>query len=45
VIEIGTALEDLAGNNLKQLFDRARANAPPTVTAERVTIPFVVRAR
>ncbi len=43
-VEVGTDLEDLAGNNLRQLFDVDRKSASaPTVTTERVSVPFVVR--
>ncbi|MGH7472180.1 MAG: Ig-like domain-containing protein [Longimicrobiales bacterium] len=43
-VEIGTDLEDLAGNNLRHLFDVDRkTDRRSTITAQRVTIPFVVR--
>ncbi len=45
-IDIGTDLEDLAGNNLRDVFDVDRnARAPASVTSQRVSLPFIVRAR
>jgi hypothetical protein len=43
VIDIGTDLEDLAGNNLRDVFDVDRRE-PRAVgaTRERVRLPFVV---
>jgi hypothetical protein len=43
-VDVGTELEDVAGNNLRRLFDVDRKAAPvPTVTAERTQLAFVVR--
>ncbi|MEX2282508.1 MAG: Ig-like domain-containing protein [Gemmatimonadota bacterium] len=45
-IDIGTDLEDLAGNNLRDVFDVDRnARAKQTVTSERVSLPFTVGVR
>jgi hypothetical protein len=43
-VEVGTELEDVAGNNLRRLFDVDRKTTPaPTVTAEHVQLAFTVR--
>jgi hypothetical protein len=43
-IEVGTDLEDLAGNNLRDLFDVDRSAPQPAGTsANRVRIPFSIR--
>jgi hypothetical protein len=43
-IDIGTDLEDLAGNNLRDVFDVDRnAQSQRAVTTERVSLPFTVR--
>jgi hypothetical protein len=42
-IEIGTELEDLAGNNLRRLFDRTHDGDNVPADSLRVNIPFVVR--
>lgn len=43
-IEVGSELEDLAGNNLRHLFDVDRADPQATgVSGEVVTLPLVVR--
>jgi hypothetical protein len=44
VIEINTDLEDLAGNNLRDVFDVDRnATGQRATSAERVNLPFTVR--
>lgn len=46
VVEVGTELEDLAGNNLRDLFDVDRKAAQtPGVSGARTRIPFVVVSR
>jgi hypothetical protein len=43
---VGTDLEDLAGNNLRGVFDVDRNQpAPPAPTAQHVRIPLIVRER
>ena len=43
-VEVGTELEDVAGNNLRRLFDVDRKTTPaPTITADRVQVAFTVR--
>ncbi len=43
-VDIGTELEDVAGNSLRRLFDVDRKEAPaPGVRTERVQLPFTVR--
>jgi hypothetical protein len=43
-IDVGTDLEDLAGNNLRDLFDVDRTKTqPPGASTQRVRIPFSVR--
>jgi hypothetical protein len=43
-IEIATELEDLAGNNLRHLFDVDRSNPQePTVTGDVLRLPLIIR--
>ncbi len=45
-VEVETILEDLAGNNLSQVFDvDLSATAPSTALGETVSIPFTVGSR
>ena len=43
-VDVATELEDVAGNSVRRLFDVDRKTASgPTVTTERVQLPFTVR--
>ena len=43
-VDVGTELEDVAGNSIRRLFDVDRkAAAAPAVTTDRVALPFTVR--
>lgn len=44
-VDVGTDLEDLAGNNLRRLFDTdlRDTNAPTLEHADRVSLPVIVR--